>query len=831
MMPAERLGPPVRIEVGTSEIEGGQCRAWADPTLAVAAVAMSYPEDAFTRILEPRLANLDRIPGVEGMDDLPPALRGLLARLKETHVRLYQDNRSLRHEPSWIDLACAVAEEDRLYFVRTSPAWICLLRDGKAIPAERGLEDGSSARTGLGSSERLRLEVTSMAIEPGDTVVLLSSESTAPPDLRAMARLFAQSNDLKRVCDGIVNLQGLQAQGASAVAIRFVPIHGAAAREDALAGLLDWGGVGDSAAAPLTEARASEPAHLTLAPRLDEPTPIAEQTDPEAMAGWPETPGTAEDLEDAGEDWHFPWEETPPARTSPEPVPARVEGSPTTETVAVAPSAPMVVAAPSIESAAPVPVAPAPAATILAAEQQHAPAVAAAGSAMAPEVAPAAGFPPSASVSPEAALAGSHAWPTPTPPDSATATLYGVNAATRVHRSMQVPLLITIVVALITLILILLAAVPGFRRALTRGAAKPVGHGQLWIEPSVSARHVYLDGVEVAQSTPARLDAVGNGRHRVRLDLGAAGAWEGEVEVTGKAPVHLAPKLTGSVEVLAADPSRGGQVWVQGRGKVAVPARLDSLPLGWTHLLYEDQEIALWDRPVLVRAGQPTRVVLPNHLGAAASMVSVESLVYEEGKGLGASAGDSVFIDHEFRGRTPYEEAVEPGLHSVRVSSKTGEFTDLVDLRAGGMRYVPAQFGLVGRPRLRHSAPGRVLAGGPIALMVEISAGDPSRLLDPRLHLPEAAPGRREVAMAPVEGSDGTYAGLVDPADLQSGRELRYYFSVVSGGETVYSDLFELDAQRAPRVRTSRASLAATQVEVPPAMPPDEPLDPVPSQP
>ncbi|MFN8549440.1 MAG: hypothetical protein U0527_16080 [Candidatus Eisenbacteria bacterium] len=396
---------------------------------------------------------------------------------------------------------------------------------------------------------------------------------------------------------------------------------------------------------------------------------------------------------------------------------------------------------------------------------------------------------------------------------------------------MQVPVLITIVVALITLILILLAAVPGFRRALTRGAAKPAGQGQLWIEPSVGARHVYLDGVEVAQATPARLDAVRSGRHRVKLDLGAAGSWEGEVEISGKTPVHLAPKLTGSVEILAADPSRGGQVWVQGRSKVALPARLDSLPLGWTHLLYEDQEIALWDRPVLVRAGEPTRVVLPNHLGAAASMVTVESMVYEAGKGLSASRGDSVFVDHAFRGRTPFEEAVEPGLHSVRVSSRAGEYTELVDLRVGGLRYVPAQFGLVGRPRLRHAAPGRVLARGPIALTVQIDAGDPSRLLDPRLHLPDAAPGRREVAMTPVEGGEGTYAGLLDPSDLQGSREGRFFFSVVSGGETVYSDLFQLNAERSPRPRAARQTLASTEVEVPQVTPPDEPLDAVPSQP
>ena len=49
---------PVRIELATSELEGGAYRAWADPGQVLTVLAVSHPGDVFDRIVEPRLGEL-----------------------------------------------------------------------------------------------------------------------------------------------------------------------------------------------------------------------------------------------------------------------------------------------------------------------------------------------------------------------------------------------------------------------------------------------------------------------------------------------------------------------------------------------------------------------------------------------------------------------------------------------------------------------------------------------------------------------------------------------------------------------------------------------------
>lgn len=833
MIPSERPELPVRIEVGTSEIEGGQCRAWADPSLVVAAVAMSYPEDTFTRQIEPRLADLDQAVSNTEMGELPPVLSGLLTRLKEAHVRLYQDNRSLRREPSWVELACAVAEEDRVYFVRTSPAWICLIRDGKAMPAERGLEEATHPRGGLGSSEKLRLEVTSLDIEPGDIVLILASESNAPPDLRAIARLFVQTPDLKRACDGVVNLLGLQSQGASAVAVRFVPVVARRGGENALAGLIDFGGAApvpspaSAVAPPTTPSAPDSPRPLDAWARETAAgeesgslTPLAAPQPPPASSApasitpirpaMPpsEAAGSAPDAGDGDlDDWNFPWEAPkPPIRA----------GAPVTPMPSL-PARPT--AEPSTASAPPV-------------ERQAAPTSNPAGmpAAVTPDQpAPAAVAPTANHSSPEAAFAHSSAWPSVVSPEDNELLTSAPQRRSLTDRraALQVPILISVVIGLITLILLLLAAVPALKKRMGAGAPG-AGTSQLWIESSPPADKVWIDGVEVADGTPARLEGLRGGKHQVRLDLGISGCWETEVKLAGNRPVRLAPRVRGSVEVVAADPSRAGSVWVQGKQKLSLPARLDSLPVGWVRLFYEDEQVALWDRQVLVRADQVAQVVIPNHLVGENGLMKVEALAYREGDGLRESEGDSVFVDHTFVGVTPLERTLEPGLHSVRVVSEGREYVDLVDLRSGGLRYVAAQFGLGGRPRLAHVAPGRAVVSGPVPLLVQVRAGDLGRVSMPTLHFPDLEPGQREVPLSAVEGEPGTFAGLADPR-LRPGQPLRYYFSVTAGEQVVHSDLYTLEAQ-SHRPSTRRAAPTPEPIEPPPLSSLDEAVEPIAAQ-
>lgn len=238
---------PVRIELATSEIEGGGCRTWADPTQVLAVVSRSEPDDAFGRFVESRLHDLASEVGEPGgtagpapgsAPGLPPVVQTLIARLQGVHARLYRENRSLMKDPCSVQITCALAEEERVYFVRTAPSWVGLLRDGKAYSASPAAEPDRIWGP-LGRAESLNLEVTSLEVRPGDTMVLLSAETEIPPDLHAVRNLFHQTPDLKRACDGLVNLQGLISASAGAVAMRFLPVEAApeAERENPLAGL------------------------------------------------------------------------------------------------------------------------------------------------------------------------------------------------------------------------------------------------------------------------------------------------------------------------------------------------------------------------------------------------------------------------------------------------------------------------------------------------------------------------------------------------------------------------------------------------------------------
>ncbi|MCA9758435.1 MAG: hypothetical protein KDA27_21745 [Candidatus Eisenbacteria bacterium] len=221
---SDRAVPPVRIELATSEIEGGPCRAWADPVQVMAAVAVSHPPETFAKSLLPSLEELSEFSEFGySPNGLPMLVQAVLERLQNAHVRLWRENASGLHGLQSAAITCAVAEEDRVYFVKTTSAWVCLLRGGKAHPVER-LDEQADESSGLGATEKLGLAVTSLPVQPGDIVVLLASEMNWAPDLRAVVNVFSQTTDLKRACDGLVNLLGLQSEGAGAVAFRFIPV-------------------------------------------------------------------------------------------------------------------------------------------------------------------------------------------------------------------------------------------------------------------------------------------------------------------------------------------------------------------------------------------------------------------------------------------------------------------------------------------------------------------------------------------------------------------------------------------------------------------------------
>ncbi len=215
---------PLRIDVATSHIEGGQALGWVDPDRVTGCVAFSEPRDAFERFALSHLqdASPDDVPS----GSLPSGVAALVAGLKAAHLRLYRENHSLMKEPKWVWVTAACAEEGRIYFVRTQSSWIYLLRAGRAflIGGDGDRRSAIVREEALGGHEKLRLQVTSLDVTRDDTVLLVAGDADEPPDLRAVSRLYAESRDLKRACDGLVNLLGLQGPSAGVVAFRFTPL-------------------------------------------------------------------------------------------------------------------------------------------------------------------------------------------------------------------------------------------------------------------------------------------------------------------------------------------------------------------------------------------------------------------------------------------------------------------------------------------------------------------------------------------------------------------------------------------------------------------------------
>jgi hypothetical protein len=693
---------PVRIELATSEIEGGSCRTWADPAQVLAVVARSQPEDAFARFVEPRLQNLaggagEAVAGGDGdsmspsdASRLPAVVQALVRQVQLIHTRLFRENHSLMKTPCQVELTCALAHEDRVYFIRSAPSWVGILRQGQAYSASSGVADRESAFTPLGRTESLSLEVTSLAVQPGDTVVMLIAETDTAPDLHAVRNLFTQTPDLKRACDGLVNLQGLISPSAGAVALRFVSVESGMERgwrENPLEGLAD-------------EANWRQP--LPMPSSLNEEVISSSSSSTSSSA--PTASSFADRIESA-EDGSLPDEDrSDPADRLPGLASALTEEEP--------------------------------------------------GRFDEPNVRRRVGI----------------LWP-------ALTGLAGV-------------------------VLLLLVALPkmtgqtGDGRSLLerlRPGGVVAAVGSIEVDPVPPARAVLLDGQPSAEATPARVEAVSAGRHRIGLDLGPCGIWETEVDVPAGGAVALSPHLTGSVEVVTSKSSAEGIVWLEGREKVPVPTTLDSLPVGWTRLFFEDDRVPMWDRLVLVRVGETARVTMPSSRSTVQGVVRVEALHLAPHLGLVDSEGDSVWMDGHPVGVVPLEAILEPGLHSVRVGSSDDSYTEVLEVRAGSMRHVVAQLGRGLAPALRHLAPGRVMVRGPLLLSLEVLGGENGSGLQPTLHLPELPPGSRDIPLSPVDEKAGTYIGVVSPENLPVGRPIAYYFTVGSpSGETIWSDVYHL---------------------------------------
>lgn len=727
---------PMRIDLASSEIEGGDYISWVDPEQVIACVAAARPRSSFARYLEPRLADLDASlgAGTEGGSGLPPRVRTLLLRLRQAHARIFRENQLGAQEPRSVRLAVAVVEEGRTYFLKATRCWIFLLRDGSAQQVgpepEAGVE-GAETR-GLGSTDRMSVAVTSVDVHPNDVVVLIAAETGEGVNHRAVTRVFEQSVDLKRACDGLVNLFGLCSSGAGAVAMRFVPVgqggipaNGNSILRDIAQDLVvdsrDAFPIREAGARSNREAEAGSDRETEAKWLID--APVEPSVSLPVRLGWEDgakeipLPAFLEEVEDPG-------------------MVTSAGRSRWTSDEAGPPESP---------------------------REDDRVMICAASEGVGPTNAP-------------EAPAG----------ESCASVAEPDRAAKRFPRRKW-----TAAFAVAVVMMLGVLAIPGTKRFLAHRGSGGAG-GVLRIEPTPPARAIFIDGVDQETGSPAILEGVSPGTHRVLLDLGVFGVIEETVRIKSDGTTDLRPRAVGSLSISCVQERPGGRVWLEGGEEGTPPCVFRSLPVGSIAVFYEDDTVPLWQREALVQNGEETSVRINNAFAMDRALLRVEAWLYQRGRGMRSAAGDSVFVDRRFVGLTPWEKDVAPGLHGVKVLGASGQtWTEVVDLEAGGNRIVDPRFGLEAWPTISHQEPGRVLVSGSILLTAVFTSPDGSAPRNPRLRLPGLDPLSRDLPLAPVDPERGAYVGMVDPRWVPMDRPVVYYFTTqTSEGSTLSSELY-----------------------------------------
>ena len=767
---------PLRIDVATSQIDGGQAVGWIDPDRVIGCVAFCEPPGAFERYVLPHIA--EARPTGDVARSVPLGVDALVAGLKAAHVRLYRENHSLMKEPKWVRLTAACAEASRVYFVKTQTSWIYMLRAGKVyLVGEQGERAALQASAeALGGQEKLRLQVTSVEVTPDDLVLLVMGDADDPPDQHAIARLFAESQDLKRACDGLVNLLGLQGPSAAVVAFRFSSL---------LSGT--QGGHLDPARGEQVLGEITEMARELMLGAQAPPAGAAPARTPATAPGLIEELAPPVKAKLGSQDETAAHARAANGLAPDRPTPDLGPSVPDVPTPDLGPSVP------DVRAPVPAPVAGAAVPSILSPEPEPAdPAREGSrvtGAVVGTGVMEATGADPSGAERPEAG-----AW---------EAMALREQAAARQRRGGTSALpIILLAVALFLLATILLSGA-GWLDIMERARNllhKTTGQSAIMAPPCLldattepQGAIVSINGERIPGRTPLSGVRVPPGRALVAIHLGAVGAWSDSVDFEAGKSTEVHATFIGDLEVTAYDLTGNPRVWLEGQlTKRPIPASFENLAAGWYRVFFEDDRIPLWERKVLVRDGRTTAMEVNNAIAAGKVLIRVECLRMFPFEGLQPTEGDSVYVDGTLAGLTPLELELSPGLHGVKVLSNGEAHCEVLRLPAGASRFVTPRFGLRERPSFRHLSPGKVVLQGPIPLAVEIHM-ECGGLRQPELHMPEAAGGPRTIPLVKMDAGRDLYVGKAEVAEVELGHTVSYYFSVITAdGDTVVSDLYRL---------------------------------------
>jgi hypothetical protein len=652
-----------------------------------------------------------------------------VARVLETTHREIWRDRVGPGSPRGLGVGIAVLADEKVYFLQVGSARLYLLRGETVRPVVDGVDQGPL----LGGDAKSGIHVHTAGIEGGDRLIMISGDlrTEVPPEV--LNASFGGATDVQQACESVrLRIAGGEEFGA-VVTVRALPIA-AVARNDA------WS-FQDDVLQELSD-------YVTDLQTSDAPAQAPRVAEPEAVSATPDTPSAEPAEAPAGELDAEPELAEVGACDEDEPWRHRSRSGVTAIAIAVGVIAlGLVVLRPELLGLGKLPFV----------------------SWFVPSGSPSrnesSGRPPAGA--PE--FGGPHDTAPPVADDVAD----GGAAAD----SAQAPL-----------------AAAGTDRedpdAAETAAAAPAEATVTLAGPPGGT--VFVDGMATGLRVPGDPVRVAPGPHTLRVDYGKLGVWESTVEVgpTGARVevaldgwLHLevppaAPKGTLTVDSTPVDPRE--------RARKPVSAGEHEVALEW-------DGVVGWRRSVFVKVGETVTVAVPEVTESEALLALEARRIFPDG--FEVSRGDSIWVDRRFVGLTPHEVRLTPGAHSVRiVSSKDREsVTRIVDLAAGTVRVVRADFGLERRLVLRHGPYAAARPGEPylVPLFVDDRAAPSAN--EVACYYRRVGEGAfRSVPMMRAQDGGGYWVASL-PGTVTAVGQVEYYFVVMDADEAeIVSELYRV---------------------------------------
>jgi hypothetical protein len=303
---------------------------------------------------------------------------------------------------------------------------------------------------------------------------------------------------------------------------------------------------------------------------------------------------------------------------------------------------------------------------------------------------------------------------------------------------------------------------------------------------------VTLDGRRVAPGPDGSVEAAA-GSHRVEVRTTEGAAWVGRAEVPTGGKTQIRAMLEGEA-VFEAGPEmpRQAVLVVDGADHGPLPVMVEGLAAGWHRALLRSGERIVWEEEFQIAAGATKHVVIEKGRETGPADLSVTARLLSDG-GFLDRAGSEVRLDGRPIGQTPWSGAIEPGVHSIRVTDATGAvWTGIVTVPAGSKRQVSADFDGTEPARVTLKPAGAPLPGQPWAVTALLETAEAPERLEATLCVPRPSGETIRVLMAPSPERPDMRVGVVPAGLCARGTVLRCYVEASAGARVAVSEILEI---------------------------------------